>query len=136
MVVAGSAVAAAAALFCAADDSAVEVHDDAVVFDGARAPGEVTWRGDLNGDRIPDAIFRSSDGCGDRGECMFTVYAGCGSGHYVEVMPAEYATRVVITRARHAGWLDLVIVTVSDDRRDHRETHSRVRFDTSEAIYR
>ncbi len=57
--------------------------------DGEGQPGRVHWRGDLNGDDATDLIVNHRD-CGNWGDCIFGVYAGCADGRFA-VLYHDYA---------------------------------------------
>lgn len=58
-------------------------------------PGFTIWTGDLNGDDIEDRVLNHR-ACGNWGDCVFVVYAGCPDGSYA-VVYQEYAQSAEVT---------------------------------------
>lgn len=99
-------------------------------------PPRQTWRGDLNGDALPDLILLFAEACGNWGECPHGVFVGCGGERYATVWNPEYAVDLSVgahrTRVGGGDWLDVLSLerTGTADEPDARTR--TLRFDGSQ----
>jgi hypothetical protein len=72
---------------------------------GSTEIGYLLWADDLDGNGAADLALRIEGSCGNRGDCLNGVYAGCGRDEYVVVVEPGYYYDLAVLQTRSArGW--------------------------------